>query len=110
LHQARTSPATWQDSRDTSRVWAQPIGSFVDPAFVAPGAIAWLLLQRLSVEAGPAGRDALTRTTYIQRINTIGGVAPATGCTAAGNVGAKILVPYEADYTFYKPRHGEDNN
>ena len=64
----------------------------------------------IGVEEGPTGGDALTRTTYIQRINTIGGTAPATGCSAAGNVGSKILVPYEADYIFYRVHHGEDNN
>src|SRR5882672_9671770 len=37
--------ATWQHSRDTSRVWAQSIASSSDPAFVAAGAIPWLLLQ-----------------------------------------------------------------
>ncbi len=38
--------------------------------------------------------------TYIQRLNTRGGVAPATAC-AAGNAGAKQQVAYQADYVFY---------
>lgn len=39
------------------------------------------------------------RTTYIQRLNTSGGVAPSTDCP---KVGDKLFVPYEADYFFYK--------
>ena len=44
----------------------------------------------------------LSNTTYIQRVNTTGGMAPATGCSQAGNVGALTMVPYTADYFFYK--------
>ena len=64
-----------------------------------PGAIPWLLLARASV-SGPTG--TLTPTTYIQRINTTGGVAPATGCDAA-HVGANTAVLYTADYYFSGP-------
>jgi hypothetical protein len=94
---------TWQHSRDTSTVWAQLIHhpSF-DPAFVAPGAVPWLLLQRTKVQEGPGGGDKLTATTFIQRLNTAGGVAPATGCASPADVGAKVFVPYEADYFFYR--------
>ena len=37
----------------------------------------------------------------VQRVATKGGVAPATAC-AAGNVGAKQIVQYQADYILYK--------
>ncbi len=63
-----------------------------------PKAIPWLLLARASV-SGPPG--LLSPTTYIQRINTRGGVAPATGCDAA-HVGASTAVFYSADYYFYR--------
>src|SRR5262249_47250879 len=41
-----TIRATWQDSRDTSTVWGQAVHSSSDPTFVAPDAIAWVLLQQ----------------------------------------------------------------
>jgi hypothetical protein len=103
-----TPRATWQHSRDTSSVWAQMIASSSDPDFVAPGAIPWLLLQVVGAEAGPTGGDTLAPTTFIQRLNTVGGIAPSTGCTAATDVGKKTLVPYTADYLFYKARGAHD--
>jgi hypothetical protein len=94
--------ATWQDSGDTSAVWAQAVHASTDPAFVASGAVPWVLLQRVGVRAGPTGGRALTGTTYVQRLNTVGGVAPSTGCAASADVGAKAFVPYGADYFFYR--------
>jgi len=40
-----TMRVTWQHSTDTSTVWAQALPPSSDPAFVAPGAIPWLLLR-----------------------------------------------------------------
>jgi hypothetical protein len=97
-----TIRATWQHSRDTSTVWGQTIQSSSDPNFVAPGAIPWLLLQRVGAKDGPSGGDTLTATTFIQRLNTSGGVAPSTGCSSSTNVGNQAFVPYTADYFFYK--------
>ena len=98
-----TVRATWQHSRDTSIVWAQVIHHpSTDPAFVAPNAIPWLLLQAAGVDSGPAGGDTLTATTYLQRLNTAGGIAPPTGCATPSDVGAKAFVPYTADYLFYR--------
>jgi len=96
-----TIRATWQDSRDTSAVWGQAIHSSSDPDFVATGAIAWVLLQQVGTRGGPHGSDLLTETTFIQRVNTTGGVAPSNGCNAPGDVGAQAFVPYSADYVFY---------
>src|SRR5215207_9093923 len=94
--------ATWQHSRDTSRVWGNAVASSSDPIFVKPGAIPWLLLEVVGADRGPAGGTQLIETVYIQRIRTSGGVAPTTGCDEAPNVGAKALVPYKADYLFYQ--------
>ena len=47
------------------------------------------------------GSGAMSGVTYIQRVNTMGGVAPASACDAA-NAGAKQVVKYQADYIFYK--------
>jgi hypothetical protein len=96
----------WQHSRDTSLVWANnsipPAQSSSDPAYVEPGAIPWLLLPVAGVQGGPTGGARLTRTTYIQRLNTVGGIAPAAGCAAAGDAGKKAMVDYSADYYFYR--------
>ena len=73
-----------------------------DTQYVAPGAIPWLLLQVVGAQPGPTGGEKLTRTTYIQRLNTAGGVAPSTGCAGQADIGKKALVPYTTDYWFYK--------
>ena len=96
--------ATWQSSLDSSRVWAQslnaiPAGS--DPSCPNSGAIGCLLLQSIGSEQGPTGGKRMTRTTFIQRLNTQGGSAPATGCSVATDVGKQTLVPYTADYYFF---------
>jgi Protein of unknown function (DUF3455) len=94
--------ATWQDSRDTSTVWAAAIASSSDAAFVAPDAIPWLLLDVLGAQDGPTDGHRLTSTSFIQRLNTTGGIAPLTGCALSIDVGKKASVPYTADYFFYK--------
>lgn len=93
---------TWQDSDDTSRVWARLEEFSSDPAFVEPGAIPWFLLATVGTEEGPAGGSKLTPTVYIQRLNTSGGIAPQTGCALATDIGRIALVPYAADYFFYR--------
>jgi hypothetical protein len=97
-----TPRATWQDSEDTSAVWAVAQQSSSDPAFVATGAIPWLLLRVVGQQRGPTGGDELVRTVFIHRVNTVGGVAPSFGCAQSTDVGAKALVPYTADYFFYE--------
>ena len=94
--------ATWQDSRHTSAIWAMATQMSSDSNFVAPGAIPWLLLAVVGKEPGTQGADMLTTATHIHRVNTLGGVAPATGCTQAANVGTRAFVPYTADYVFYR--------
>lgn len=93
---------TWQHSQDTSSVWVRLLTSSSDPAFVAPGAIPWLLLEVVGALAGPNGGAALHPTAYIHRVNTSGGVAPSTGCEKRADVGARRYVPYTADYVFYR--------
>ena len=97
-----TPRATWQHSRDTSSIWAVMIASSIDPAFVEPGAIPWFLLRKAGAQEGPTGGDRLQPTTFIPRINTTGGVAPATGCALSADVGRRALVAYTADYVFYR--------
>jgi len=94
----------WQHSRDTSTVWAALVKSSTDPAYVAPNSIPWFLLRPVGTQYGPEGGGRLTRTSAIQRVNTSGGLAPATGCAVATDAGRKALVPYSADYVFYRIR------
>jgi hypothetical protein len=75
-----------------------PIAASSDAAFVKPGALPWLLVKVVGAQEGPTGGDKLSETTFIHRLNTVGGVAPSTGCT----FGAMALVPYTAEYFFYK--------
>jgi hypothetical protein len=60
------------------------------------GAIPWLLLSAKSNE----GTGQFAKVTSIQRVDTSGGVAPASGCDAAA-VGTRQSVPYSAKYYFY---------
>jgi len=99
-----TIRATWQ-YRDTSRVWAKvhqadPDGS--GAVTVDSKAIAWLLLDGVGSQNGPTGGDKLTGTTFVQRLNTKGGLAPSTGCSSLTDVGNQAFVNYTADYFFYK--------
>jgi len=64
-----------------------------------PGAIPWLLLTAQA--EGPAGVAATI--TSIQRIHTVGGVAPNDGCSPQ-TAGASSRVDYTADYYFYGSR------
>lgn len=60
-------------------------------------AIAWLLL---STQAEGAHGE-FSNTSYIQRVNTVGGMAPASDeCTSASR-GRTVRVPYTADYVYY---------
>ena len=95
--------ATWQHSRDTSAVWAKRLYGSTDPEYVSPDAIEWLLLEVTGTLLGPTGGDRLTPAAFIHRVNTVGGKEPATGCSAA-TLNTRALVPYEADYIFYKYR------
>ena len=89
---------TWR-AKDGSRVVAQR----VDGVTVDATAIPWLLLSTVSTAPGPDG-DRLTKTTFIQRIATTGGLAPPAAECNAGTVGAVREIPYTADYYFWKAR------
>ncbi|CAM5789317.1 DUF3455 domain-containing protein [Rhizobacter fulvus] len=82
---------TWE-AADGSKVTGKQVA--VAPA--KPGSIPLQL-----VKADPAmGAGAMTGVSYIQRLNTKGGVAPAMACDAMGK-GKRQVVAYEADYVFY---------
>ncbi|WP_045227169.1 hypothetical protein [Methyloterricola oryzae] len=56
-----------------------PQSSLADPDFVETNAVPWLLVRIVGAQDDTAGGSKLTPTTFIQRINTSGGVAPSTG-------------------------------
>jgi hypothetical protein len=62
-------------------------------------AITWLLLRVSST----TGTGAFSDATYVQRLSTAGGRAPASGCDAT-TVGTDARVDYSAEYFLY--RHG----
>jgi hypothetical protein len=65
-----------------------------------------VLLVTVGKAEGPTGGGVLAQTAYIQRLNTSGGAPPSTGCALATHVGAFALVPYSADYFFYRKSQG----
>lgn len=60
-----------------------------------PHDIPWLLLKAKSHE----GSGAFSTISYIQRLDTDGGIAPQDGCTQS-TVNAEQRVDYRATYTF----------
>ena len=100
-----TIRATWQSTRNSSVFWGNLVQAATfasDPEFVAQDAIPWLLLSRAGVLEGSGNGDNLAEATFVQRVNTVGGLAPATGCNSPADVGKTAIVPYEADYVFYR--------
>ena len=87
---------TWQHLDGSSVV-----GQLVKPVTVDPKSIPWLLLSGKTTTVGKFG-NRLTQTTFIQRINTRGGLAPAASTCTAANAGARKEVPYTADYFFWR--------
>ena len=85
-------PATWE-ALDGSKVTATQLA-------IAPAGAGNIPYQL--VKANPAmGTGAMQGVTYIQRVATQGGVAPASAC-AASNLGQKEIVKYQADYIFWR--------
>src|SRR5262249_47910857 len=64
----------------------------------ADASIPWLLLAAKSV--GPEG--SFSNVTSVQRLHTVGGVAPAGGCFQAEG-GMQLRIGYTADYYFFAP-------
>ena len=94
--------ATWQSSLDSSRVWMVKMNGIDAGSDAAScpnsGSIQCLLLQSVGNAKGSTGGNLLAKTTFIQRLNTNGGAVPTSACT----VGQTQLVPYTADYLFYR--------
>jgi hypothetical protein len=86
---------SWE-ANDGSRVTGKGVANAPSPD---PDSIPWLLVNILSHD----GSGVLSRATTIQRLNTKGGKAPASGCDPS-HAGQEVRVPYSADYLFYGPK------
>lgn len=87
---------TWEAADGSRVVGKREAGVTVDPT-----AIPWLKLSAASATAGSDG-DRLVHTTYIQRLNTAGGLPPTASQCDTTTVGTQAEVPYTADYYFWK--------
>jgi len=86
-------PATWA-AADGSAV----TGAQVAVAPAAPGSIP---LQLVKANPATGAQGAMTGTAYIQRVATVGGVAPSRACDA-GSLSQREIVKYQADYLFWQ--------
>ena len=84
---------TWKSSVDGSDAVGSKVASVASPVATS---IPWLLLKVVEHMGGGAFMDV----TYVQRLNTVNGVAPATGCDET-TVSTTVAVNYTADYYFY---------
>jgi hypothetical protein len=80
---------TWQSINGS-----QVVGSVFAKATPDPASIAWLLLKGVSW----VGNGMLSEVTWIQRLDTVGGNAPADDPTSAN---LEVKIPYTANYTFW---------
>jgi len=81
---------SWESTTDGSLVTATAVAN--SPV---TGSIAELLLKA----ATNRGTGLFGKVSYIQRLSTTGGAAPAGSCTDGATTG----VPYTAKYRFYSP-------
>jgi hypothetical protein len=86
---------SWE-ATDGSRITGKAVANAPSPD---PNSIPWLRVNVVSHD----GNGLLSAITTVQRLNTKGGKAPASGCDAA-HVGQDVRVPYSADYLFYTPK------
>ena len=81
---------TWE-ANDGSRITGKQVA-------IAPAAAGSIPYQLVKAEGGTG---AMKDVTFIQRVNTRGGVAPPSPCDASTR-GSRTTVPYSADYVFYR--------
>jgi hypothetical protein len=79
---------SWESIRDGSLVEARTVAS--SPV---EGAIPQLLLQKTRTR----GTGIFGDVTFVQRLDTVGGLAPTTRCMDGQTQG----VPYTAEYRFF---------
>jgi hypothetical protein len=88
----------WKFTADSSAVK----GAKVD-AEAHSGTIPWLLLKAVD----HSGTGVLSNVTFIQRVDTSGGVTPSDQCDATHNLNQVKKVPYTAEYYFFEGGVGD---
>lgn len=83
---------TWEAKDGSTVVATRLAGATVDAT-----AIPWLLLQATA----HTGSGRMSKVTYVQRLDTVGGLAPTTGCDGE-HAGASADVDYTAKYSFFR--------
>ena len=83
---------TWESNSGSSVIGRRVPGTGCSPN---ANAIPWLLLEKVSTE----GPGIFSGVTFVQRVNTTGGVAPTT---PGSTVGEEARVSYTAEYFFYR--------
>jgi hypothetical protein len=84
---------TWEALEDGSKVIGTPVEKILAPK---GGDIPWVLLK---AKAG-VGKGRFSKVTYIQRVDTEGGIVPSGGCDKVHQDQA-VRVKYKATYVFY---------
>lgn len=87
---------TWEANNGGKVVAAKVNGCSPDAE-----SIAWLLLGAVDNE----GPGVFGKTSYIQRINTVSGLAPKRAGTF---VGEEVRMPYTTEYLFYTEKRGRN--
>jgi hypothetical protein len=83
---------TWESNSGSRVVSRRVVNTGCTPDSKA---IPWLLLETVTTD----GPGIFNGVTFIQRVNTTGGIAPAAPGTF---VGEEARVPYTAEYFFYR--------
>jgi len=90
-------------------VWESKSGSLVEGRRITgtgctpdPTAIAWIILSKFRTD----GSGIFSKVTFIQRVNTTGGLAPSTPGSTDGELKE---VPYTAEYYFYRAENLSSN-
>jgi hypothetical protein len=79
---------SWESTRD---------GSLVEAETVASSPVVGSIPQLLLHETSTRGSGIFGSVTYVQRLDTVGGVKPSSACMNGQTQG----VPYTAEYRFY---------
>lgn len=90
---------TWESKSGSKVEGRRVLGTGCTPN---PDAIAWLKLSKFRTE----GKGIFSSITFIQRVNTSGGLAPALPGLFHGETKE---VPYTAEYYFYKAENPSSN-
>jgi len=87
----------------TGPVWEYKEGSRVEGRIISrlevnsEASISWLLVKVVA----HIGKGLFSSVSYINRINTHGGLPPVSGCDG-NHLGSEKRIPYTADYVFYE--------